>query len=166
MKGEQNLLWIKKVRTKDKTYTWVSVWWKTKNEIWEIYTSHIHGVVRGTGTPKDREEVNKRDVCECDGWVCVLEVIGDPSILSVTRKVADLVRVLPTFTFRVVVPDEPEARLTWSQAQAFICIWIKNDEDRGRVLKCHTKSLLLWINKSRSKEKTYIWVSVRWKTKN
>jgi hypothetical protein len=21
----------------------------------------------GTGTPKDRDEVNKRDVCECDG---------------------------------------------------------------------------------------------------
>ena len=29
--------------------------------------SHIHWVGRGTGTPKDRDEVNKRDVCECDG---------------------------------------------------------------------------------------------------
>jgi hypothetical protein len=27
------LLWIKKARVKDKTYIWVSVWWKTKNEI-------------------------------------------------------------------------------------------------------------------------------------
>ena len=25
------LLWIEKVRDKDKTYIWVSVWWKTKN---------------------------------------------------------------------------------------------------------------------------------------
>ncbi len=25
------LLWIKKARTKDKPYIWVSVWWKTKN---------------------------------------------------------------------------------------------------------------------------------------
>ncbi len=59
-------------------YIWVSVWWKTKNEIWEIYTSRIHWVARGTGTPKDRDEVNGRDVCDCDGWVCVLkEAIGE-----------------------------------------------------------------------------------------
>ncbi len=55
---------------KDKTYIWVSVWWKTK-----IYTTHIHWVTRGTGTPKDKDEVNKRDVCECDGWVRVFETI-------------------------------------------------------------------------------------------
>ena len=24
-------------------------------------------VARGTGTPKDEDEVNKREVCECDG---------------------------------------------------------------------------------------------------
>ena len=28
---------------------------------------HIHWVARGTGTPKDRDEFNRRDVCECDG---------------------------------------------------------------------------------------------------
>ena len=28
------------------------------------------------------------------------------------------------------------------------------------------KLSLLWIDKARAKEKTYIWVSVRWKTKN
>jgi hypothetical protein len=28
---------------------------------------HIHWVARGTGTPKDRDEVNKREVFECDG---------------------------------------------------------------------------------------------------
>ena len=27
----------------------------------------MYSVVRGTGTPKDRDEVNRRDVCECDG---------------------------------------------------------------------------------------------------
>jgi hypothetical protein len=29
--------------------------------------SHIHWVERGTGTPKDRDEVNIREVYECDG---------------------------------------------------------------------------------------------------
>jgi hypothetical protein len=52
------------------------------------------------GTPKYRDEVNRRDVSECDGWVCVLEVIDVPSILSVIRKVADMMRVLSTFSFR------------------------------------------------------------------
>ena len=32
-----------------------------------IYTPRIHWVGLGTGTPKDRDEVNKREVCECDG---------------------------------------------------------------------------------------------------
>ncbi len=73
-------------------YIWVSVWWKARptyecrcderlNEIWKIYVSRIHWVTRGTGTPKDRDEVNRWDVCKCDGWVCVLEVIDTLSIL-------------------------------------------------------------------------------------
>ncbi len=32
-----------------------------------MYSPHIHWVVRGTGTPKDKDDVNGRDVCECDG---------------------------------------------------------------------------------------------------
>ncbi len=32
----------------------------------DLHTSHTLGG-RGTGTPKDKEEVNKRKVCECDG---------------------------------------------------------------------------------------------------
>ncbi len=28
---------------------------------------HIHWVVRGTGTPKGKDKVNKRETCECDG---------------------------------------------------------------------------------------------------
>ena len=38
-----------------------------KRYISGIYTSRIHWVDRGTGTPKDRDEVNIREVCECDG---------------------------------------------------------------------------------------------------
>jgi hypothetical protein len=48
---------------------------------------------------------------ECDGWVCVLEVIGVPSILSVIRKTSVLTRVLPTFAFRV---DENRERRKWN----------------------------------------------------
>jgi hypothetical protein len=38
---------------------------KLRNHI--SYTSRIHSVGRGTGTPKDGDEVNRREVCECDG---------------------------------------------------------------------------------------------------
>ena len=58
--------------------------------------THMPSVGRGTGAPKDRDEVNRRDVCEWDGWVCVLDVIGSSSILRLTRKAAALARVLPT----------------------------------------------------------------------
>jgi hypothetical protein len=32
-----------------------------------IYTPRIQWVTRGTGTPKDEDEVNRQEVCECDG---------------------------------------------------------------------------------------------------
>jgi hypothetical protein len=31
-----------------------------------IYTPRLNWVVRGTGTPKDRDEVNRIEFCECD----------------------------------------------------------------------------------------------------
>ncbi len=34
----------------------------------------------GTGTPKNRDEVNNLEVCERDGRVCDFEVIGESSI--------------------------------------------------------------------------------------
>ncbi len=40
---------IDKTRAKDKTYIWMSVRWKTRNERWWIYMSHIHWVGRDTG---------------------------------------------------------------------------------------------------------------------
>ena len=64
---------------------------------WGIYTSHIHWVTRGTGTPKDKDEVNRRDDYECDGWVCVLEVIGSPSMLR-------LMLTFSTFLKPVFIP--------------------------------------------------------------
>ncbi len=36
------------------------------------------------------------DVWECDGWVCVLEMIGAPSIFKLIRKAAALARARPT----------------------------------------------------------------------
>ena len=43
-------------------------------------------MTRGTGTPKDRDEINKREVCECDGFVCDLDATGAPSISNYTHR--------------------------------------------------------------------------------
>jgi hypothetical protein len=58
--------------------------------------THIHWVARRTGTPKDRDEVNKREVCECDGRVCDLDVMDSPPKLRVIRKAVSLTRASPT----------------------------------------------------------------------
>ena len=34
------------------------------------WSPHRRWVGRGTGTPKDKDEVNRREVCECEGCVC------------------------------------------------------------------------------------------------
>jgi hypothetical protein len=114
-----SLLWIDKARAKDKTYKWVSVWWetewvsvwwKTKNQRWEIYTSLIHWVVRETGTPKYKDEVNRREVSECDGWVCDRDCI--------LRKDVDHIHLNLWGYYRAVEVEESTGRMnklnSWS----------------------------------------------------
>ena len=164
------LLWIVQTRAKDKNYIWISVWWKAKNWSWGIYTSRMHSVVCGTGTPKDRDEVNRRDACEWDGWVCVRDVIGAPSIFKLTHRTAVLTRVLPTFTLsykrkaarlKVKIPPlvcwggwTPEAVKNRS-----VSLWVWKNSNLNHVC-------LLWIVEARAKDKNYIWISVWWKDKN
>jgi hypothetical protein len=45
--------------------------------------------------PKDRDEVNRREVSECDGWVCDRDAQGAPSIFKVIRSTEVLTRMLP-----------------------------------------------------------------------
>jgi hypothetical protein len=61
----------------------------------------MHWVGRGTGTPKDKDEVNKREDCECEGWVWDLDVIDVPSRLRLIRKAAALARIFPTLDLSI-----------------------------------------------------------------
>ncbi len=70
--------------------------------------------------PKDKDDVNRRDVCECDGWVCVLEVMDTPSKLSVIRKAAVLTRVRPTLT----TSRERLLRNHWDLNWVFGILWV------------------------------------------
>jgi hypothetical protein len=59
-----------------------------------IYMSRTHWVARGTGTPKDRDEVNRQEVCEWDGWVCDFDVTGQGN-----TKLSARTRMGPEFSF-------------------------------------------------------------------
>jgi hypothetical protein len=76
----------------------------------ESYDPRIHWVGRGTGTPKDRDEVYNRSVSECDGWVCDWEVIVAQSRLRLIRKTVTLGRISPYFDFNI---EENTARRKW-----------------------------------------------------
>jgi hypothetical protein len=81
----------------------------------------MHSVVRGTGTPKDRDEVNRRDTCEWDGWVCVRDVIGAPSIFKLTRRAAALARVLLTLALSC---ERKTTGLKWKSPPLVCCaVW-------------------------------------------
>ncbi len=63
----------------------------------------IHWVGLGTGTPKDKDEINKREVCECEGWVWDLDAIDTPpSRLRLIRKVAGLDNTLIRWWFIIM----------------------------------------------------------------
>ncbi len=89
----------------------VGVMKDSKSKMRVIYMTHIHWVVRGTGTPKDKDEVNKREVSECDECVCDLETIGVPSIFNVIHSAAVLVRMLPTLDLSC---EEKTERRKWN----------------------------------------------------
>ncbi len=57
---------MNRAKAKDKMYMSVGVMKDYKLKL-RSYTTLILWVVRGTGTPKDSDEVNNREVCECDG---------------------------------------------------------------------------------------------------
>ena len=66
-----------------------------------LYTPRIHWVARGTGTPKDKDEIHRREVYECDGRVCALEVMCSPLSLRLTRKDTALVRMLSSLDLKL-----------------------------------------------------------------
>ena len=51
-----------------------------------LHVYHGITVPRGPGPPKDKDEINRRELSECDGWVCDLDVMGAPSILIIYVK--------------------------------------------------------------------------------
>jgi hypothetical protein len=102
--------------------------------------SHIHWVARGTGIPKDRVEVNRREVCECDEWVCDLDVMDAPSKLSVIRKAATFARARPTLLLNCWAKA---AWRKWNWPRSCCASWTPEAEKKRSVSRwaCKNKSL-------------------------
>ncbi len=107
--------------------------------------TRIQLVVWGT---KDRDEVKRREVWGCDGWVCDLEAMGVSSIFKTLRSVASLVRMLPTLDLRC---EENTVRRKWT----LVCgSWTPEDGRKRSVSRWTSKWLcvllslenLLWVN--------------------
>ena len=104
--------------------SYLVMWWCT------LTTSHIHCVVRGTGTPKDKDEVNRRDVWECDGWVCDSDVIGAPSRLRSIPKVEVSASRFPHF---VLSCEKNTARWKWKNPPLVDCAsWTPELQKNGQ----------------------------------
>jgi hypothetical protein len=102
----------------------------------------IHWVGRGTGTPKDKDEVNKQEVCECEGWVWDLDAIGDPSRLRLIRKVTDLASRFPLFDLRF---EKNAARRKWKNSPLVDCASGTPEAEKKRSVSrwaCKNKSLI------------------------
>jgi hypothetical protein len=85
----------------------------------------------------------------------------DKSMGIVTHITEVLVRINPTDPLRLANRETHKKR-NWSDSSgnspAKVLVSRKKEIERGFIL--------LWINKVKSKDKIYMWVSVLWKTKN
>ncbi len=107
--------------------------------------SLIHWVGLGVGTPKDRDEFNNRDVCECDGWVWELDAIGAPSILRVTRKAAAFASSSPHFhllRMRIEAFFFKEKSSVWFLRQSIVNKQVRKREKEVRYLRIFWRTML------------------------
>ena len=106
------LLWIDKVGATENTYIYIygcryNDRLKDKTEV-----SHTLGSV-GDWSLKDRDEVNRREVWECEGWVCHLEDIGVSSICRLIRSVFVMIKPASPFRLTKHTVSVKETKLIW-----------------------------------------------------
>jgi hypothetical protein len=73
-------------------------------------------------------------------------------------------QILSFLTLLAFLYQNENPRLIWTWVYNFVLPWfilISGGRDTRRICTC----CLLLIDKARAKDKTYIWLSVRWKTK-
>jgi hypothetical protein len=74
--------------------------------------------------------VNRREVFECDGWVCVLEVVDNPSRFRLIRKDVAFPMGLPTFTLNC---EENATRQKWKSPLEYFSNWTSEDAQKWSV---------------------------------
>ncbi len=164
------------MRAKDKTYEWESERWETKCESSGRYIPHIHWVTRQNKLeiPIDKDEVNKRDR-EYDGGVYDPDTMVSPPTPKSTRKAEALARVPPTISSSregdVVMKEVALPRYRWAnyilETKTKVRSTVAKVPDPRANPNINGKTefstgcrrsvvVLLWINKTRVKDKTYM----------
>jgi hypothetical protein len=103
--------------------------------------THIHWVARQNKleTPKEKDEVNKREVHECDGWA--RDAMVAPPTPKPTHKVEDLVRESPTIVSRC-----EENTVLWKSYWSRLCCANWSPETKARVSSPPVKAPVLRTN--------------------
>ena len=123
----------------------------------------MHSVVSGTGTPKDRDEVNRREVSECEGWVWDLDTIGAPSRFRLIRKAAALARI-----FQIWGVYTPRIQYIVCHGWLFFCliVYCESIKRERQSIPTPGKMFVYYESLKREIKTKPIWISVWWKTKN
>ncbi len=110
---------------------------RLKDQNWGIYfyMLFIHWVPWGTGTPKDRDKVNRREVCECDGWVCDLDATGASSIFKIWNILLKLLLfIMNRWSECVILMPKVRRRYSKYEISCWNCcclLWI--DEAKANI---------------------------------
>ena len=109
--------------------------------------NHIRWIVRGTGTPKDRDEVNRREVWECDGWVCDWEAIGVSSILRLIRNTVVLMRIFPVLDLKC---EKNVVRRYWNWLDSWRILFYKGKKKKLELVKLILKGKMWGLSVGKS----------------
>ena len=99
--------------------------------------THIHWVTWGTVTPEHIDEVNKREVCECDGWVYDLDDTGTPSIFNIIHSTSTLLRIFPILDLNC---EEKAEWRKWNWSRSCSARWTPETEKKRSVSRWDCKN--------------------------
>ena len=83
---------------------------EVEGSTWLTYTGWLGGLEQLKIETRWTRSVNRREVFECDGWVCGLETLGVSSIFKTICSATVLTRMLPTLDLTCEGTPRPRGR--------------------------------------------------------
>ncbi len=131
------------------------------DERWKVKLRYLHVshtlCCEGDWTPKDKDEVNRREVCECGGWVkrsahrlyrrymMTWVTIGGPSTTSIQRLFIGLLGELEHLKIKARLIDEKFASVMGDVGRHLYMTWVMS---KATFLKNKCSSLLITLHEN------------------